>query len=209
MKLTKKNLEEIIDSDNELIGDDKYPTNGSNLDSAASNTTDSNTGKGHQPFRYDMLGRFGFTLMPFFENEEKGESTEIYKKIFDFLYEKRKSMLARYIKSPKELKIDYRKMVNDDDTKICDKVVDDIIGIIKPYIEKSLDELNNNLKQSISENKFIEGRVLEKKDDPRDIAKEKSSDNDVLDKKIKEIADLVNKLDKRNITKLKNLLEDE
>ena len=70
MKLTKGQIQEIIDSDGELIGVNDTPENGSNLETQANNTTDYNAKVGHQPYRYDMLGRFGFTLLPFFEGVE-------------------------------------------------------------------------------------------------------------------------------------------
>ena len=206
MKLTKKQIDEIVNSDNDLIGAEHYPTNGSNLDTAASNTTDNNTGKGHQPFKYDMLARFGFGLLPFFEGEEKGND-ELLNNLSKFLLEKRKKTIQEYIKNPKKLRIDLLKIR--DDNGFCIKTAQEILDFIKPYIEKSLDELNSNLRENIEEYAFIEGKVLEKKDEPNDIAKEKSKDNDVLDKKIQKIADLLNKMDIQNISKLKNLLEDE
>ncbi|RPI85428.1 MAG: hypothetical protein EHM34_01810, partial [Nitrosopumilales archaeon] len=74
MKLKKKDLLEIIDANGELIGKNDTPTNGSDLETQANGTTDMNVGKGQQPFRYDMLGRFGFTMMPFFEGKEDNEN---------------------------------------------------------------------------------------------------------------------------------------
>jgi len=205
-KLTKKMLDEIIDSNDELIGYDKYPTNGSNLDSKALNTTDFNAGKGHQPFKYDMLARFGFSLLPFFESEEKGNNNLI-DDLSKFLYDKRKSVLISYLKKPNKVKNDFNNLKDNKD--FCNDTAKEIIDFLKPYIENSLNELNNTLKENIDENTFIEGKVLEKKDDPKDISKEKSKDRDVLDKKIKHLADLINKMDKKNVSKLKNLLEDE
>jgi len=205
MDLTKKELDEIINSDNELIGSEKFPTNGSNLDSKATNTTDSNTGKGHQPFKYDMLARFGFSLLPFFESEEK-ENNDLLKDLSKFLLEKKKKSLVEYIKNPNKLKIDLVKASKNDD--FCESIAKNILNLLKPYIEKSLNELNDNLRENIGEGIFIEGKVLEKKSYPKDINK-RSKDNDVLDKKIKRLADLINKMDKEKISKLKNLLEDE
>jgi hypothetical protein len=74
MKLKKKDIDEIINTNGELIGKEAIPTNGADLESQANNTTDYNAKIGQQPFRYDMLGRFGFTLMPFMEGEEKNQS---------------------------------------------------------------------------------------------------------------------------------------
>ena len=77
MKIKKKDLVEIIDSNGELIGSDDIPTNGSDLETQANNTTDYNAKVGTQPFRYDMLGRFGFTLMPFMEGKENQGQQEL------------------------------------------------------------------------------------------------------------------------------------
>jgi len=83
----------------------------------------------------------------------------------------------------------------------------DILEIIKPYFEESLMGLDSNLKDNLGESAFIEGKMLDKKED-KDLAGEKSGDSEVLDTQIKKIAGLVNKkLDKKEINKLINLLE--
>ena len=92
MKLTKKQLYEIIDSNGELIGGNAIPTSGSDLETQANNTTDYNVKVGTQPFRYDMLGRFGFTLLPFFEGKDaediNPEEVPILKELAKLMYEK-------------------------------------------------------------------------------------------------------------------------
>ena len=79
MEFKKKDLTEIIGSDGNLIGNNAIPTTGADLESQANNTTDYNAKVGVQPFRYDMLGRFGFTLMPFLEGKESQEQLELLK----------------------------------------------------------------------------------------------------------------------------------
>ena len=64
MKYKKKEINEIIDGHGDLIGADGIPNIEANADTQASHTSDYNAKVGTQPFRYDMLGRFGFTLMP-------------------------------------------------------------------------------------------------------------------------------------------------
>lgn len=89
MKLKKKDLMEIIDSNGDLIGKDDIPKSGADLESQASNTTDTNVKIGAQPFRYDMLGRFGFTMLPFFESQGDEEpDNELLDKLAKLMYEK-------------------------------------------------------------------------------------------------------------------------
>ena len=68
-------------------------------------------------------------------------------------------------------------------------------------------KLNEVLKENLQEGSFIEGKMLDKKSDSGVVGSK--SDNDVISKKAKKIADLINKLDKDDIKKIKNLLETE
>jgi hypothetical protein len=58
--MKKQKIEELIDSDGNLIGDDDYPETGSNKEGDANNTTDYNARVHGQNFKNDFLGRFGF-----------------------------------------------------------------------------------------------------------------------------------------------------
>lgn len=63
--MKKENILEIINDDNNLIGSEDAPESGSNKETEAKGTTDSNVGKHGQNFKNDFLGRFGFY---FYEN---------------------------------------------------------------------------------------------------------------------------------------------
>ena len=214
MKFTKKDIEEIVDSDNELIGNDSTPNSGSNLETQANNTTDYNAKVGHQPYRYDMLGRFGFTLLPFFEGE--GEEVETPNPIIEALaaqlFEFYKEILEKYYRNPQKLKSDFRKISKQDyetgDPEFGFEAAEKIFNAIKPHFEEAFKELDDSLKNNIDENSFIEGKMLDDKKDRKDVVDRKKS-NDVLDKEVKtrRIADLINKLNKDDVKKIKNLLE--
>ena len=99
--------------DGELIGRKKIPTNGSDLESQANNTTDYNSRIGTQPYRYDMLGRFGFTLMPFMEGEDSDEKQDkLVNDLIELMQEKTFNVIKHYYKNPNKLKSDYRLFVN-------------------------------------------------------------------------------------------------
>jgi len=215
-KFKKKDIDEIINSDGELIGGDDSPNSGSNLETQANNTTDYNAKIGHQPYRYDMLGRFGFTLLPFFEGVEGEENkpNELINELAKYMYNRYMEILEYYYRNPEKLKSDFRKKSEQDsEDNINDvdyKNAEDILEIIKKHFGDSLKELDENLKENIDENSFIEGKMLDKKDKKSDVVNKKK-DNDVLDKekKTEKIADLINKLDKDDVKKIKNLLETE
>jgi hypothetical protein len=213
MKVTKKAVDEIVDLNGDLIDLDDVPQNGSNLETAANNTTDYNAKVGHQPFRYDMLGRFGFTLLPFFEGEDKlaklnqGQA-ELENDIVDLLNERFTAFLEQYYKNPQSLKTDHRKYVKDkevdeDAMKETVKWADKVLKIVEEHFGKAFSKL-----EKIDENSFIEGKILDKKDD-KELTGERKKNKDVLDKKAQKIADLINKLDKDEVKKIKNLLETE
>lgn len=198
MKYTKKQIEEIVNSDGELIDDDDYPTNGADLESAANNTTDYNVQVGHQPYRYDMLGRFGFTLLPFFESEDKeNKDNDISNELKNTTFEIYKDIVGYYYKNPKKLQSDYRRLLKSEESneiinKFSEDWVNNIIDVIKPHLEKSFNDLNEALKENISESEFVEGKMLDNKK-PNEFAKKKN-DNDIVDKQINKIAGLINKL---------------
>lgn len=216
MKYKKSHIDEIINDNGDLIGDKDIPQNGSNMETQANNTTDYNAKVGHQPYRYDMLGRFGFTLLPFFEgveDEEKTHNNELYEELVELMHERYLDILGHYYRNPKNLQPDYRKAskgkYTEEAKKYDEEWAEKIINIIKPHLEKAFSDLDKNLKENIDENTFIEGKMLDSKATDNAFAKEKRGDNDVLTKKIKKIAGLINKLDKDEIKKIKNLLETE
>lgn len=213
MKYKKSQIDEIVNSDNELIGDKDVPQNGGNLETQANNTTDYNAKVGHQPYRYDMLGRFGFTLLPFFEGEEKETPDPIFEDMAAQLYEFYKEILEYYYRNPQKLKSDFRKY-NKEDYESADNnekfgwsPAKKIINIIKPHFEDAMKDLDDNLKNNIDESAFIGEKIVKKDKDKNELSKEEKKVDDVQTKQIKKIAGLINKLDKNKVKQLKNLLE--
>jgi hypothetical protein len=77
----KEILDEIIDDENNLIGNDDIPENGSEHEMRTSAgeksaTTDTIQSQSHQNFKNDFLGRFGFYFY-----EGKNQSKELVEKI--------------------------------------------------------------------------------------------------------------------------------
>lgn len=71
--ITKKNIQEIIDSSSNLIGTNDAPVAGSNKETEASKTTDYNASVHGQNFKNDFLGRFGF----YFYEADKQETPPV------------------------------------------------------------------------------------------------------------------------------------
>jgi hypothetical protein len=207
MKLKKKDLLEIIDTNGELIGNNAIPDVDANADTQANNTTDYNAKIGQQPFRYDMLGRFGFTLMPFMEGVEENQGQkELLNDLAKLMYDKYMETLEYYFRNPNKLKPDFRlhneKDFNtqpEDKKKIDFDWAKKVVKVIEKHFENAFKEPEN-----IDEAKVVEDKMVDKKDD--EIAS-KSDDKEVREKKIEKIAGLINKLEKKDIDKLINLLE--
>lgn len=212
MKLTKRQLKEIIDSNDDLIGKDDIPKSGGNLETQASHTTDINAKIGMQPFRYDMLGRFGFTLLPFFEGKNADDidpnDVPILKDLAKLMYDKYMETLEYYYRNPNKLKSDFRMHSEYDfETQPEDRKKMDfdwakkVIALIHPYLEDKDVE-----KKPVDEGKMIEDKMVEKKTE--DEISKKSDDKGVREKSLQKIAGLINKkFDKQDIDKLINLLE--
>lgn len=210
MRLTKKDIDEIIDSDGSLIGKEGTPTSGADLESQASNTTDYNTKISRQPFRYDMLGRFGFTLLPFFEGKENQEQSEMLGELINLMYDRYVDVMKFYYKNPNKLKSDYRKIVDghgDPQKEVNIEYANKIIKTIEKYFENAFDsskmtDENDNI---VNETTVVEDKMVDKKSD--NWIDEKSKKRDIHDKKIERVAGLINKMDKKDMNKLINLLE--
>ena len=203
MKLKKKDLLEIIDSNGELIGKNDVPTVDANADSRANNTTDYNAKVGTQPFRYDMLGRFGFTLMPFMEGKENQGQVEMLTDLINLMYDRYKEVLEFYYRNPNKLKSDFRKLSSesaDPQKEINVEYAKKIIKIVEKHFEKAFKEPD-----TLDESTVVEDKVVDKKGE--DEISSKGEDKEVREKKIEKIAGLINKLEKGDIDKLINLLE--
>lgn len=207
-----KYLNEIVDGNDDLIGADDIPTNGSDLESQANNTTDYNQKVGTQPFRYDMLGRFGFTLLPFMEGEEKNDGqAKLFNDLVDLMNDKYIDILKHYFKNPQKIKPDYRKHVTDGETAdetMRDSVewVEKVVKVIDKHFKESLQNLDEQFKENLAEAKFFEDKMVNKKTD--EFTKKKG-DGEVQDAKLEKIAGLINKLDADKKKIIKNLLETE
>jgi len=210
MKYKKKDLLEIIDANGELIGNENIPEVDPNADTQANNTTDYNAKVGTQPFRYDMLGRFGFTLMPFMEGEENNEGqAELENELVDLMHQRYVDILSHYFRNPNRIKSDYRKHVTDGESseetmKYDAEYANKIMKIIEKHFEKSLKKLDEQIKENLAEGKVIEDKMVSKKEDEIST---KVVDKEVREKKLEKIAGLINKLEKKDIDKLINLLE--
>jgi len=191
---------EIIDANGDLIGNDDVPTTGADLESRANNTTDYNAGVGQQPFRYDMLGRFGFTMMPF--GEGKGDKLVDNDGVVQLAHDMFMKTIEYYYRNPNKLKSDYRLLTGDKDEpnserdSVEERWAEVMMKLLKPYFDD---------KKSLDESKVAEDKMFSKKNE--DEISEKGEDKGVRDKKLEKIAGLINKLDKDDINKLKNLLE--
>jgi len=204
MKFKKKDLMEIIDSNGDLIGKNDTPTSGADLETQANGTTDMNVGKGQQPFRYDMLGRFGFTMMPFMEGKESQEQLKLIKDLTELMHQRFVDIIGHYYRNPNKLKPDYRKESEGEGSKEHEKYDKEyamkIMKVVQKHFEDAFDE-----PKTIDEAKVVEDKIMGKRGE--DEISNKSEDKEVTDKKLEKIAGLINKLDKKDIDKLKNLLE--
>jgi len=209
MKYKKKEIEEIIDGNENLIGNDDIPSNDMNADTQAKHSSDYNAKVGTQPYRYDMLGRFGFTLMPFMEGEEKTEGQkDLLNDLTDLMHDRFVDILGHYYKNPNKLKSDYRKLSAGEHIGECKKNSDEwahkAIDVFSKHVDESLKNLDEQFKENIAEAKNIEEKLVDKKEDK---LPKKEDDKEIRDKKLKKIAGLINRLEKKDIDSLINLLE--
>lgn len=210
MKINDVN--EIVNADGEIISSNNdEPVGGSNAETRANGTTDDNVSISHQPFRYDMLGRFGFTMMPFFENDD---DNNLRNDIAELINNHFMDIIEYYVKNPNKLKNDYKKLKNvpfdEQDDEIRTNTmnwVDKIMDVLKNEVGSSLDDLNENLREfSINEN---EGTLVKKQKLSDDEINLKKKDHELVDNQIKKIAGLINKtFNTDNKDKLRKLLED-
>jgi len=200
-----KKLNEIVNGNDDLIGADDIPTNGSDLESQANHPTDYNVKTGQQPFRYDMLGRFGFTLLPFMEGEDKNQGqAELENDLVDLMNERYLDLLKHYKRNPKRITSDYRKHITDGEVseetmKYSVEWADKILKIVEKHFGDAFDKI-----EMLDEGKVAEDTMVDKIDKEFST---KSEDSEIQDAKIKKIAGLISKLDKDKQQKIKNLLE--
>jgi len=196
MKIKKKQIEEILDKDGNIIGNNSVPEFDLNTNSGAHGTTDQNAGMLAQNFKNDFLGRFGF----YYYEDSKQETPEVVKDIAKAAYKKFGKILNHYKNDYKKLRADLEKF-NSDSSKPEKSDIEfayEIMSVIKPHMEKAFDSENKKL----NEGEIVEDKITEKKIDKSVF--EKKEENDL---KLKQVADLLNKLPKNELDKLMNLLE--
>jgi len=201
-------VDEIVNADNSLIGRERIPTHGTDRESDAPKTTDYNANISRQPFRYDMLGRFGFTLFPFFEGKEDDAQNEVISELQEFFNEKHIETLKMYYKNPSKLKNHYRVASRENFDKLPDEIEErcknmaiGVMELIQPHIEKALE----GVEKSIDEGVVFEDTIMKEK--KKKWIENKTDDNELNDKEIKKIAGLLNKMKKDDLKDLINLLE--
>lgn len=204
--MKKSHIQEIIDGNDNIIGYKNTPTSGANKETEASGMTDTNMDMHGQRYGSDFLGRFGFY---FYEGEEKIDDAKSEKKqnlindIAKVMYDKYINILNYYIENPKKLLDDYKlhkdhnfESQPEDKKQIDYDWAEKIIKTIKPYFD---------IKEDISEGEIAEDKLTDKPKQKTILSKKEK--NDILDKKMNHIADLITKLDKDEKDKLINLIE--
>jgi hypothetical protein len=195
MKITKGKIEEIIDGDGNMIGQNDKPEVSPDIETQADKTTDYNAKAHAQNFKNDFLGRFGFY---FYESE--GDNTNVEDTLAKIMYEKFKETLNWYHENPDKLESDWKLHQNTtfeeqpEGSREHDyEWAGDILKALSPHMKKDLNEAS-----------VVEDKITDKKDDKL-ISKNK--DNDIIDKKMRKVADLLDKLSDKEIDKLITVLE--
>ena len=193
--MKKQKIEELLDSDGNLIGSDGYPETGANRETNAKNTTDYNARIHGQNFKNDFLGRFGFY---FYESE--GDNKNVEDTLAKIMYEKYKETLKHYHENPEKIHTDFELHQSCDfdsqpeDSREHDyEWAGDILKALEPHMKKNLNE-----------SKVVEEKLVDKKDN---TIKDKKDDKELKGNKIEKVAGLLNKLNKNDLNKLINLLE--
>jgi len=192
----KHDIEEVIDSNNNLVGTDDEPSTGANKETEAGGTTDKNARIAHQNYKNDFLGRFGFY---FYESEEDNKNVE--DNLARKLYEKYLEVLNHYHENPDDLEKDWKlhQRVDFETQPEGSREHDyewasDILKMLEPHMKKDINEAN-----------VVEDKLTTKKKSNDIVKKEKK---DLTDKKLDKVADLLAQLPKNDLDKLMNLLEE-
>lgn len=196
MNISKEKIQEIIDGDGNMMGDTDKPEVSPDQETQASKTTDYNAKAHGQNFKNDFLGRFGFY---FYESE--GDNTNVEDMLAKIMYEKYKETLDWYHKNPDKVNSDWELHQNTtfEDQPEGSREHDyewasDILKALAPHMKKDLNEA-----------KVVEDKLTDKKDDKS--VSDKKKDNDIVDTKMKKVADLLDKLSDKEIDKLITVLE--
>jgi hypothetical protein len=194
--MKKRDINEIIDGDDNLIGGSNAPQTGANMDTMANKTTDYNANVHGQNFKNDFLGRFGFFG---FESEE--DISDVKEKVSKMMYGKYLQSLDYYHSNPDMLKSDYEKHLSGGNIDFSNNMkeidhewADAIMKVVKPFMKDQIDE------SKVSEDKIVD------KNKKAQLKKERDDDHE-LNYKAKRVADLINKLPEKDKKKLKDILE--
>jgi len=194
-KFKKSEIEEVIDSNNNLVGGSDEPTTGANKETEAGGTTDKNARIAHQNYKNDFLGRFGFY---FYESEEDNKNVE--NKLARKMYEKYLETLDFYHENPDKLETDWKlhQRVDFESQPEGSREHDyewasDILKILEPHMKKDINEA-----------KVVEDKLTKKKKSNDIVKKDKK---ELSANKLDKVADLLSQLPKNELDKLMNLLE--
>jgi len=191
-------INEVIDSDGSLIGNDNTPKTGSNMSTVSKKITDYNMAVGHQPFGDSMMGYFGSVMLPFFEGEGSDEKNKDLTDTLDILRKFYEEIMKYYYKNPNNLKNDYR-IYTEKET-----ISKDVVKYFEVYAKEIVKKFESKPK-SVDESVVDEDIIIEKK--PENFLSAKTNDHDMSDKSVSKLAGLINRLDNKSKDKLKNLIE--
>lgn len=197
-----KKISEVVDSSGELIGSNAVPEHGSDLETRANNTTDYNMSVGSQKFKYNSMAMMGFNMIPFYEGQEDQETQkqqELLTDLSELMHDRFVDIIGHYYRNPNKLKPDYRKIKEGDHSEESIKYDNEWAIKVVKVIEKHYENAFKNVK------KLDEDFVMKEKVDT-EFAK-KYDNKELSTKKLNNIAGLLNKLDKKDLKKIVDLLE--
>jgi len=168
--MKKRDIYEVLDSDGNLIGSDDKPVNDPSKISA-DGTTDHNAAIGHQHFAHDFLGRFGFYMYNEGEGGDDASSTD------DLLNDIARTAYNHFNQDSENFE-PFESTTDEVQTRY-NLLAQKIIGLLSAKQEKKVDPTLSESELS----KMIEDVITTKTD--KSISPKKS-DNDILDKKLKE-----------------------
>ena len=206
-KISKKKIDEIIDSNDNIIGDIQSPVNGKDLETRANHTTDFNAKVNSQNFKNDFLGRFGFY---FYEaDDHEGENIPpIVMDLAKLMYDKYIEVLEYYHQNPDKIEDDMELHSEVDFNTQPEESYEhdfkwawDIMDIVNKHYDENKDDNG-----AVNEEAVVEDKLKDSKDDSKSL-KDSKSNNDLKSKKIEDVAELLNKLPKNEKDKLIKLLE--
>lgn len=143
--MKKKDIQEIIDSDNNVIGANDTPESGPEKESEASKTTDYNARVHGQNFKNDFLGRFGF----YFYESEGSNMPPVIKSLTEAIGPKKAMKVMEVIKPHLEKTLEEvgDPLMNES------KIIEDKLKLKKDK-DKSLSDAKDNASKGINDKKM-------------------------------------------------------